>query len=191
MIGTLSHGLAGAGRWLRKEFVAIWPVFLFLFFGFLFLISLIKLTLAQFSVETAVFSNAVIGALVGAKAALVLDETPLARNLEQYRRIIAVAAKVLLYAVATLLLGYVERFLEALHKVHSFGGAIGYVIAHANHYRLLAWVLGISFIFAFYFAFVEINEHMGEGELWRFFFESRKAVNDSGRSSKISTGGRS
>src|ERR1700740_2511189 len=85
MAGTLSHGLAGAGRWLRKELVAISPVFPFLFFGFLFLISLIKLTLAQFSVETAVFFNAVIGALVGAKAALVLDETPLARSLEQYQ----------------------------------------------------------------------------------------------------------
>jgi hypothetical protein len=188
MACTLSLGLAGTGRWLRKELVAIWPIFLFLFFGFLFLISLIKLTLTQFSVETAVFSNAVIGALVDAKAALVLDETPLARSLEAYRRIVAVAAKLLLYAVATLLLGYVERFLEALHKVHSFGGAIGYVIAHTNHYRLLACVLGISFIFAFYFAFVEINERMGEGELWRLFLESRKAANDSGRSSKMSTG---
>ena len=179
------------GRWLRKEFIAIWPVFLFLFLGFLFLISLIKLTLAQFSVQTAMFSNAVIGALVGAKAALVLDETPLARSLEQYPGIIAIAAKVLLYAAATLLLGYVERFLEALHKVHSFGGAIWYVVGHANHYRLLAWVLGISFIFAFYFAFVEINERMGEGELRRLFFESRKTANASGLSSNISTRGRS
>jgi hypothetical protein len=188
MAGTLTRKLAGIGRWLHKEFVAIWPVFLFLFCGFLFLILLVKLALAQFSIEVSAVSTAFIGAFTGAKVALVLDETPLARSLERYRRIITVGAKVLFYAIATLLLGYLERFLEALHKVHSFAGAFGYVIAHANHYRLLAWVLGISFIFAFYFALVETNKRMGEGELWRLFFDPPETANDSGRSSNISTG---
>jgi hypothetical protein len=41
--------------WLRKEFVAILPVFLFFLMGFLLLITLIKLALAQFSVEIRVF----------------------------------------------------------------------------------------------------------------------------------------
>ena len=40
---------------------------------FLILILLIKLALAQFSVEITVISNAEIGALLGAKAALVLE----------------------------------------------------------------------------------------------------------------------
>jgi hypothetical protein len=190
MAGTLTRKLAGIGRWLKKEFVAILPVFIFLFFGFAFLILLVKLTLEQFSIEVAVVSNALIGAFTGAKVALVLDETQLARSLERYRRIVTVAAKVLFYAIATLLLGYVERFLEALHKAHSFEGAIGDVIAHTNHYRLLAWVLGISFIFAFYFALVETNKRMGKGELWKLFFESPETANDSSRSSNIEASGR-
>jgi hypothetical protein len=190
MAGTSSHGFAGVGGWIRKEFIAIWPVFLFFLVGFLLLISLIKLALAQFSIEVTVLSNAVIGALVAAKAALVLDETPLARSLERNRRIVAVAVKVLFYGVTSLLLGCVERFLEALHKVHNSGGALRYLIEHATRYRILAWALGISIVFALYFTFVEINERMGEGELWRLFFESRETADDLSRSSNISGGER-
>jgi hypothetical protein len=165
MAATLSHGVAGVGRILRKEFVSAWPVFLFFLAGFLLLMSLIKLALAEFSIEIAPLSDAIVGALIAAKAALVLDETPLARSLERHRRIIAVAVKTFVYGVASLLMGYLERFLEALHKVHTFGAAIQYVAGHANHYRLLAWALGISIVFALYFAFFEISQRLGEGAL--------------------------
>ena len=94
MASTLSHAFGGASRWLRREFSATRPVFLF-FIGFLLLILLLKTELAQFSIEITVLSNAVIGALLAAKAALILDETPLARSLEHYRRIVAVAIKTL------------------------------------------------------------------------------------------------
>jgi uncharacterized membrane protein len=95
MANTLSHAFGGAGRWLRREFSAICPVFLFFFVGFFLLILLIKVALAQFSVEIGVLSNAVIGALLAANAALILDETPIARSLEHYHRIVAVAIKTL------------------------------------------------------------------------------------------------
>jgi hypothetical protein len=190
MAATLSRGFAAAGRWLRKEFVALLPVFLFFLVGFLLLITLIKLALAQFSVEMTVVSGAVIGALLAAKAALVLDETPLARSLEHDRRIIAVAVKVLFYGVASLLLLSVERVLEALPKVHGFDAAFRYAFEHATRYRALSWALGISIVFALYFAFLEINERMGEGELWRLFFESSKTATNSGRPSTFSTGKR-
>jgi hypothetical protein len=190
MAATVSHGFAGAGRWLRKEFVAILPVFLFFLVGFLILITLIKLALAQFSVEIAVLSNAIIGALLAAKAALVLDETPLARSLNHNRRIVAVAVKVLFYGVASLLLLSVERVLEALPKVHSFDAAFRYAFEHATRYRALSWALGISIVFALYFAFLEINERMGQGELWRLFFESPKTANASSRPSASGMGKR-
>jgi hypothetical protein len=182
MAATLSHSVAGAGRFLRKEFNALWPITLFFLIGFVLLITLVKLALAQFSVEVDTLSNALVGALIAAKAALVLDETPLARKLEQYRRVVAVAVKTLFYGIASLLMGYLERFLEALHKVHDFGGAIQYVVDHANHYRLLAWVLGISIVFSLYFSFFEINRQIGEGGLWKLFFDSPPVGKGSDRS---------
>jgi hypothetical protein len=185
MAATLSHGIAGVSRILRKEFVAAWPVFLFFLTGFMLLLLLIKLALATLSIEITPLSNAIVGALIAAKAALVLDETPLARALENYRRIVAVAVKTFLYGVATLLMGYLERFVEALRKVHSFGGAFNYVIAHANHNKILGWALGISIVFALYFTFSEISQRMGKGTLGALFFESPGIANASDRSSKV------
>lgn len=188
MAALFSRGFARVGGFLRREFVAAWPVFLFFLVGFLLLILLVKLALAEFSIEVRALSNAVVGALLAAKAALVLDETPLARSLAHHRRIVAVAVKTSLYGVAGLLLGYLERFLEALHKVRYFDAAVRYVIDHANLDRLLAWALGVSIVFALYFAFYEIGECMSEGDLWRLFFESRRATNGSNRLQNASAG---
>ena len=162
-----------------------WPVFLFFLAGFLLLLLLIKLALAEFSIEIAALSHAVVGALVAAKAALILDETPLARSLEKYPRIVAVAVKTVIYGLVVLMLGYVERVLEAMRKVHSFDAGIRYVIDHASMDRIMAWTMGISIVFALYFAFVEINQWMGGGgALWTLFFESPAAANPSGRPAK-------
>jgi hypothetical protein len=186
MAAAVSYEFARLVKWLRKEFVAILPVFLFFLVGFLLLILLIKLALAQVSVEVPVISNSVIGALLAAKAALILDETPLARHLEQHRRIVAVAVKTLFYGIATLLLGYIERVLDALHKVHAFDAAVLYVIEHASLYRILSWTLGISIVFALYFAFVEISGRMGGAALYALFFDAPNAASYSSEHSNSS-----
>jgi hypothetical protein len=172
MVATLSHGVTQVGRFLRKEFSAALPVFLFFLIGFLLLIWFIQLAVAQFSVKIAVIPRAVVGAGIAAKAALLLEETPLARSLENHRRIVAVAVKTSIYVPIGLLMGYLERFLEARHKVHGFENTIHYIIYHPTHIRLFARVLGIAIVFALYFSFAEISRRMGEGQLRKLFFES-------------------
>jgi hypothetical protein len=61
---------AAVGKWVRREFVAARPVFVFFLVGFLLLLSIIKLVLATFSIEVTAFSKAVVGALFAAKAVL-------------------------------------------------------------------------------------------------------------------------
>ena len=180
-MNTLIQSVAASGKWLHREFVAARPVFLFFFVAFLLQLLIIKLAVAQFSIPVTALSKAQVGALLAAKAVLILDETPLARNLERYRRIIAVAVKTLLYGLGTLLLGYLERFLEGLHKVGTFDGALREVVDQANLYRFFAWVLGISLIFAIYFTWSEINEHMGNGALWSLFFQPPHIADGSSR----------
>jgi len=89
-LGNVLRVFASVGGFLHREFVAPWPVFLFFLVGFLLLLLLIKLALANFSIEVTALSKAIVCALLAAKAAFILDETPLARSLEQYRRIVAV-----------------------------------------------------------------------------------------------------
>ena len=187
MAASLSHGVVAVGRWARKEFNALWPVFVFFLVGFLLLILLLKAALAEFSIEVRVISNAVIGALLAAKAALVLEETPLGRSLVSYRRIVEIAAKVLFYGITCLLFLYAERILEVQHKLHNWGAAFPRAYEQLTH-SILAWALGISIVFALYFTFVAINDRLGEGELWRLLFESRAIGSDSRRPSSINTG---
>jgi len=187
-LGTAEHAFAAIGKWLHREFVAAWPVFLFFSIGFLLLLTIVKLVLANFSIEVPALSKAVIGALFAAKAVLILDETPLARHLERYRRVVAVGVKTLIYGTITLFLGYLEHLLEALHRVHTLRVAGQDVIDQEGMYRLFAWALGITLVFGIYFASSEISERMGRGELWNLFFESPKLPGPASGSSQHSAG---
>jgi hypothetical protein len=177
---------AAVGRWAHREFVAAWPVFLFFSIGFLLLLTIVKLVLANFSIEMTALSKAIIGALFAAKAVLILDGTPLERHLERYRRIVAVTVKTLIYGFITLLLGFLERLLEALHREHGIAAATRFVIEQASMNRLLAWALGITLVFGLYFALFEISKRMGEGKLWELFFGDPKFSEPSGASSQRS-----
>jgi hypothetical protein len=174
-LAKVLHKFVAVGKWLYREFVAAWPIFIFFSIGFLILLTIVKLVLANFSIPLAAVSKAIVGALFAAKAVLILDETPLARHLEQYRRILAVAVKSLIYGAITLLLGYLERLLEALHREHTFGAAVRYILDQASMYRMFAWALGVTLVFGLYFALFEISERMGKGEVWALFFEAPKS----------------
>ena len=167
----MSSALSATGKWLEREFNAAWPAFLFFLAGFLIELSIIKLAVEKYSVEVTAVPTAIVAALLAAKAVLLIDETPLERTLHQYRRVIAVLVKTTLYGLGTLILGYLERIFEAWHQLGNLGDAFTGVLDNANEYRLLAWVLGISVIFAVYFALFEIGERMGKGALWSLFFE--------------------
>jgi hypothetical protein len=168
---AVARSIEATGKWLHRELSAARPVFIFFLVAFLLQFLIIKLAVAQFSIPVTALSKAVVGALFAAKAVLILDETPLARSLERYRRVIAVMVKTLLYGFGMLLLGFIERLLEAWHRVGTFDGGFSDVVHQANLYRFFAWILGVSLIFAIYFALSEINKRMGEGALWSLFFQ--------------------
>jgi hypothetical protein len=169
--GAVLHRLVTIGKWLRHEAAEARAIFLFFLIGFLLQLLIIKLVLAEFSIPLFAISKALLGAVLAAKAVLILDTTPLARKLEHYPRAIAVAVKTLLYGTGTLMLGYLERLIEALFRTGSLDGAIRSVTEQTNLDRFFAWILGISLVFAIYFVWSEIGERMGEGALWALFFE--------------------
>ena len=170
-MNAVPQSVVATGKWLHREFVAARPVFIFFLVAFLLQLLIIKLAVAQFSVPVTALSKAFVGALLAAKAVLILDETRIGRSLEHYRKIVAVAVKTVLYGFGTLLLGYLERFLEALYKVGTFDGAVRDMVDQANVYRFFAGVLGVTLIFAIYFVLSAINERKGDGALWSLFFE--------------------
>jgi len=177
--------LAAAGKWIRDEVAEIWPIFLFFVVGFLIQLLIVKLVLARFSIPVTALSKAVIGAFMAAKAVLILDSTPLARRLKRHRRIVAVAVKTFLYGFIALLLGCIERFLDAKRRVGTFNGAARSLMDREHLFPLLAWAIGISVVFAIYFAWLEISERVGKGVLWSLFFEPPQITNGSDRQSGV------
>lgn len=164
-------GFGAAGRWLRDEFRTARPVFVFFLAGFLLMLWIVKLALAQYSIEVSTLGRAVIGAAIAAKVVLILDETPLARGFERYPRILAVLAKTFAYGVVFILLGIAERIIDVHRRLGGFGAAARAVLPQMGLHRLLALALGVSLVFAAYFVLSEIGDRMGRGALWALFFE--------------------
>ncbi|MGH7933768.1 MAG: hypothetical protein ACREQN_11470 [Candidatus Binataceae bacterium] len=157
--------------WLRTEFRAARPVFLFFLIGFLLILLIVKLALARYSIEVGTLSRALVGALVAAKVTLLLDETPLAHSLKRYPRIFGITLQTMVYGLAVILLGIVEKTVEAYRHLGTFGAAWQDVGHRMEIHQLLAIALGTSLIFAAYFVLSEVSRNMGEGALWAMLFE--------------------
>jgi hypothetical protein len=89
------------------------------------------------------------------------------------RRIYAVLTKSLLYGAGVLILGYAERIGEAAWHGRSLTLAVRTVLAHSDLHRLLAITMGVTLVFAAYFAMSDISDFMGEGGMREFFFKNR------------------
>lgn len=166
--------------WLRREFKAARLPFLFFLGGFLLVLLIVKLTLAQYSIETSALGRAIVGALIAAKVVLIFDETPLGRLFAAMPRIVTVIYKTLVYGLGVIVLGYLERTIDAWRKMGSFGSAIRFVAEEMGVHRLLAIALGVSLVFAVYFTLDEISAYMGKDAL-RDLFLKQPQPNDLGR----------
>jgi hypothetical protein len=154
--------------WLAREFWEAVPIAGFFFVGFVIVLLIIKLSLAQYSIQTAALSRALIGALIAAKVVLILDNTGIARSFRKYPRIVPVLFKTGIYAMCVVLLRYLELALDL--RRHPAESAVLPNLVNGGFARLLAATLGVAMVFAVYFILAEIGEHLGSGVLWNLFF---------------------
>ena len=164
--------------WLRAEFRASRPVFLFFLTGFLLVLLIVKLSLADYSIEVSTVSRALIGALVAAKVVLVLDRTPISRELANFPHIVRVLLRTIVYGAGVVILGYAERVLDTFRHLGSLSLAVADVVEHNSVHRLLAVALGTSMVFAVYFVLAEVSNRIGEQALWDLFFKTPAAIDD-------------
>lgn len=161
--------LGAIWRWLRREFAAARSIFLFFLVGFLLVLTIVKLSLAQYSIHVTTLGRAVLGAFIAAKVVLIFDETPLGRLFVSFPRIVAVIYKTLVYGLGVIILGYIERIIDAWRARGSLGEAMRFVTEQMGVHRLLSVSLGITLVFSVYFAFSEINERFGRDALRDLF----------------------
>jgi hypothetical protein len=174
--GGIKSTLATAGHWLWEELWRVIPIALFFLIGFLLVLLIIKVTLAQYSIEVTTVSRAIIGALIAAKVVLILNRTPIARAMANYPRIVPVLWRTVFYGAFFLFLAMAERAIDQRRAHGGLAGAIGYVTTHTDLHRLLALSIGVGLVFGIYFILAEIADYLGPGVLLGLFFKSRQAV---------------
>src|SRR5713101_6952584 len=160
-------------KWLRAELRATRPIFLFFLTGFLLVLLIVKLALAQYSISVNALSRALLGAALAAKVVLILENTPLSHPFGQLPRILAIVFKSLVYGAGVILLGFLERLLDAERHSPTILIGLQTAIASLNLHQLLSIALGVTIVFALYFTFAEISEFMGESMLGEFLLKRR------------------
>jgi hypothetical protein len=147
--------------WFRRELRATRPVCLFFLTGFLLVLLVVKLALAQYSISVNALSRALLGAVLAAKVVMVLEKTPISRPFGHSPRIIAILFKSLVYGMSVILFGILERILDALRHAPTMLLGLHRAFLSLNLNRLLSVALGVTIVFGIYFTFAEINEFMG------------------------------
>jgi hypothetical protein len=171
-----SSALAATGYWLWEELWRVIPIAAFFLVGFMLVLWIIKLTLAQYSIETSTVSRAVLGALIAAKVVLILNHTPMARAMKRYPRILPVLWRTAFYGVCFIILALGERAIDQRHDHGGLSGSIRFVATHTDLHRLITLSLGVALVFSVYFILAEIADYLGPGVLIGLFFKSHDPV---------------
>jgi len=159
-------------RWLKEEAKSLAVLFLYFAFYFGVFIVLKKLILAHYNISFYGFGAAMVGALIAAKAVLVLESCPQPKKLRTSAPVWKVIYETLLYTTLALVFLYLEKSLELMRKEGTFWLAFLSARHEDDSYEFCAMVgwAGISFLG--YAVFSTISQHLGRGELLRLFFTS-------------------
>ncbi len=156
------------------------PTVLFFFIAFLLIAVMFKLFVSQYLIEFSAFTKAAVASLILGKVILLLDWAQSGYNFDSYRRIVVIACKTFVYALAVIALGIGERIFKAYREAGSLGEAVSRLIANANVDRFLGLVLLISTVVFLYLLMQEIERAMGKGALFRLLFKRPDPIPDGG-----------
>jgi hypothetical protein len=167
-------------RFLVGLFREMAPTVLFFFVAFLLIAVMFKLLVAEYAIEFSAFTRAAVAALVLGKVILLIDWAQSGHSFGSHRRIVVIACKTFVYALAVIALGIGERVLKAAREAHSLKEGVDAFIASANLDRFLGLVLLISMVVFLYLLMQEIERAMGKGALLRLLFKRPDRILDGG-----------
>lgn len=156
---------------LKHEIKKVGTLALFFLIGFGYILLIMKLFLKEYSIDTYIFSKAIIGALVAAKAVAIMDVTPWMNRFEQSPRYLSILYKTFVYTLAVVILGVIEHLLHAYHETKAIAPAFKSFIASENFYQFMAVILCISIVFFLHNIFRELDTYLGKGNMNKFFFD--------------------
>ena len=166
---------------LIKEFREVVPPTIFFAVGFNLIVLTTQLFLADYKVQFASFMVATISALVVGKSVLVANAMKFLRCFDRHPKIRPVLFKTIVYWAVVFVVRFLEKLLEYFHAGGTISGIPEYVSTHFTWSRFAAIQLWIFVLFLVYTSIVELNAHLGNGELVKIFFTRHSSETNSTR----------
>jgi uncharacterized membrane protein len=190
-----THTSAGAtsGSWrkiasfLSHEFLAVLPPTVFFFVGFNLILFTKRLFLADYLIQFSGFFLATVSALVVGKTVLVADMMPFLRRFDNAPLAQPILFKTVVYSLMVSAVRLLEAFIHYLIQ----GGAVGRggfldeLLGSFNWNHFIATQMWIFVLFLVYVTASEINDLLGDGELFKIFFKRRSTELQSTRRARI------
>lgn len=192
-MGNHSIAVASAGRWARvrsfllHEFHEVLPPTIFFFVGFNLILFSKRLLLADYVVQLSGFMLATTSALVVGKTVLIANMMPFLRRFDHAPLIQPVLFKTAVYT----LLVFVARLLEALIHYLIQGGILGgggflhQLLGSFSWDHFIAVQMWIFVLFLIYVTASELDDMLGDGELFKIFFRRRSSELKATRRARI------
>jgi len=179
--------LARVGHVLLHEFEEVLPPTIFFFFGFNIILFTKRLLLADYLIEFTGFFIATTSALVVGKAVLVADKLPLLRRFDNRPLAAPILFKTLVYTLFVFIARLIEAFVHYAIAIGEIGhgGFIEHVLGNFSWHRFIATQMWIFVLFLVYVTGSEINQMLGDGELFKVFFVRRSSELKSVRRARI------
>jgi hypothetical protein len=192
-MATRTIGAVSGGRWVRvrsvllHEFREMLPPTVFFFVGFNLILLSKRLLLADYLIQFSGFVLATTSALVVGKTVLVADMMPFLRRFDRAPLVQPILFKTIVYTF----LVFVVRLLEALVHYLIQGGGVGDggflndLLGSFSWDHFIAVQMWIFVLFLVYVTASELNDLVGDGELFKIFFTRRSSELKSTRRARI------
>lgn len=189
--GLADHGNAGRwsrlGRFLLRELREVIPPTLFFFVGFNLILFTKRLFLADYLIEYTGFLVATTGALIVGKTVLVADTIPFVRRFDRAPLAYPILFKTIVYTLFVFVVRLLEAFVHYLSEGGAVGGGrfLGHLFGTFTWAHFTATQLWIFVLFLLYVTASELNQLVGDGELFKIFFTRRSSELKSTRRARI------
>lgn len=176
MAETLDQPRKSLGKKIVHEIVQVWIMTSYFAAGFILILLMQNLLLAEQGADPIGFLSTIILALLIGKVVVVMEHLSVANRFRHRRPIGHIVYSTVLFTLVSLLVGALEKVIKGLIHGESLGGAIISSVEHASLPKFLATTMALLILFGFLFFFREVNRLLGKGVLIKALFQTPDAT---------------